>query len=396
MGSLNQQRKTNRCTVCGNEEIVSLIAIDQVPVHCNLLWPTRDAARQAPQGNVDLGFCQNCGHIFNLAFDPGLMEYTQDYENSLDFSPRFRQYARDLATRLVEGYDLHGKDIVEIGSGQGDFLKMLCDLGQNRGVGFDPSYVDEETGNQHQVHFVRDFYSEAYSDYPADFICSRHVLEHIHRPAEFMSMVRRVVGQRQHIVVFFEVPNVLYTVRQLGIWDIIYEHASYFSPPSLAAVFALNGFRVLQTRETFGGQFLTAEALPAGDAPEELPDEDAVARLAQDVAVFAGKYREKVETWEQNLEEYARQGRQAVVWGAGSKGVTFLNTIESGAVVQYAVDINPRKKGMHVSGTGQEIVPPEFLPEIQPDVVIIMNPNYKDEIKQQLEAIGVPAEVVLA
>lgn len=396
MGSLNQQLITNRCTVCGNDEIASLITIDQVPVHCNLLWPTRDAALQAPQGNVDLGFCQNCGHIFNLAFDPGLMEYTQDYENSLDFSPRFQQYAQDLATRLVEGYDLHGKDIVEIGSGQGDFLKMLCDLGHNRGVGFDPSYVDEGRGNQHPVRFVRDFYSEAYSDYPADFICSRHVLEHIHRPAEFMSMVRRVVGQRQHIVVFFEVPNVLYTVRQLGIWDIIYEHASYFSPPSLAAVFALNGFQVLQTKETFGDQFLTIEALPAGDAPEELPGVDAVARLAQDVAVFAAKYREKVETWEQYLQEYARKGRQAVVWGAGSKGVTFLNTIESGAVVQYAVDINPRKKGMHVSGTGQEIVPPEFLPDIQPDVVIIMNPNYKDEIKQQLEAIGVPAEVVLA
>jgi SAM-dependent methyltransferase len=394
MESSNQGPTTRCCTVCGDEKIASLIAINQVPVHCNLLWPTRDAALQAPLGDVDLGFCENCGHIFNLAFDPGLMEYTQDYENSLDFSPRFRQYAQDLATRLVEGYDMHDKDIVEIGSGQGDFLKMLCDLGHNRGVGFDPSYVDDGTENQHQVRFVRDFYSEAYSNYPADFICSRHVLEHIHRPAEFMSMVRRVVGQRHHVVVFFEVPNVLYTVRQLGIWDIIYEHASYFSPPSLAAVFALNGFRVLRTKEVFGGQFLTVEALPAS-GPPELPGVEAVASLAQDVAVFARKYREKVETWERYLEECARQGRQAVVWGAGSKGVTFLNTIESSAVVQYAVDINPRKKGMYVSGTGQEIVPPEFLPEIQPDVVIVMNPNYKDEIGGQLEAIGVAAEVVL-
>jgi hypothetical protein len=395
MESLSQQPTTRRCIVCGNDKISSLIAIEKVPIHCNLLWPTRDAALQAPQGHIELGFCENCGHIFNLAFDPGFMVYTQDYENSLHFSPRFRQYAHGLATRLVEQYDLHDKDIVEIGSGQGDFLNMLCDMGHNRGVGFDPSYVDEGAGNQGRVHFVRDFYSEAYSDYPADFICSRHVLEHIHQPSDFMSMVRQVVGQRHHIVAFIEVPNVQFTVRQLGIWDIIYEHPSYFSSSSLATVLALSGFRVLEMKETFGSQFLTAEALPAGGAPK-LPSVDTVVRLAQDVTVFADKYREKVETWQQYLEEYARQGRRAVVWGAGSKGVTFLNTVKSSNVVQYAVDINPRKKGMHVTGTGQEIVPPEFLPRVQPDVVIIMNANYKDEIGGQLEAVGVSADIVLA
>ena len=190
-------------------------------------------------------------------------------------------------------------------------------------------------------------------------------------------------------------PNVLFTVRQLGIWDIIYEHPSYFSSSSLATVFASNGFRVLETKETFGDQFLTAEASPVSGVLE-LPGVDTVARLAQDVALFASKYKEKVETWQQYLEEYARQGRRVVIWGAGSKGVTFLNTIKSSDIVQYAVDINPRKKGMYVAGTGQEIVPPEFLPEIQPDVVIVMNANYKDEIGQQLEAVGVSAKVVLA
>lgn len=395
MGPLSHQPLTTSCIVCRKDKIANLITIDKVPVHCNLLWPTHDTALRAPQGSINLGFCEHCGHIFNLAFNPRLMKYTQDYENSLHFSPRFQQYVHGLANRLVELYDLHDKDIVEIGSGQGDFLKKLCELGHNRGVGFDPSYVDEGTGNQHQVQFVRDFYTEEYSGYPADFICSRHVLEHIHQPADFMSMVRRAVGQRFHIVVFFEVPNVLYTVRQLGIWDIIYEHPSYFSSSSLATVFAFNGFRILETKETFGDQFLTVEAMPAS-SDLELPSLDSVGGLAQDVTLFSGKYREKVETWQQYLKEWARQGRRAVIWGAGSKGVTFLNTIKSSDVVQYAVDINPRKKGMYVAGTGQEIVPPEFLPRIQPDIVIIMNANYKEEIEQQLNAVDVSADIVLA
>ncbi len=388
------------CTVCGSADIFDLITVGDMPVYCNLLWPSKEGALAAARGDISMGFCRHCSHIFNRAFDPGFLEYTQDYENSLHFSPRFQSYANRLARRLVEQYDLHGKDIVEIGSGQGDFLAMLCELGGNRGVGFDPSYVDEGAENGRpkslgSISFVRDYYSEKYADYPADFICSRHVLEHIPQPAQFLNLLRRVVGQRQQIVLFFEVPNVLYTVRQLGIWDIIYEHPSYFSPSSLATAFEQSGFHVLETNETFGGQFLTAEGQATDDAPAP-PRVENVNQLVQDVAVFARNYRNKVSFWQERLAQIARQGQRAVVWGAGSKGVTFMNTLKSQDVIEYAVDINPRKKGMFISGSGQEIVPPVFLQSYRPDFVILMNPNYEKEIGGKLEALGLAAEILKA
>ena len=52
------------------------------------------------------------------------------------------------------------------------------------------------------------------------------------------------------------------------------------------------------------------------------------------------------------------------------------------------MDINPRKQGMYVAGTGQQIVPPEFLKYYQPDVVIVMNPIYESEIRQIIEGLG--------
>ena len=90
------------------------------------------------------------------------------------------------------------------------------------------------------------------------------------------------------------------------------------------------------------------------------------------------------------------QGQRAVVWGAGSKGVTFMNALKAQDVIEYAIDINPRKKGMFVSGSGQEIVPPEFLQSYRPEFIIIMNPNYEKEIGGQLEALDVPSEILLA
>jgi hypothetical protein len=80
------------------------------------------------------------------------------------------------------------------------------------------------------------------------------------------------------------------------------------------------------------------------------------------------------------------------VWG--SKGVAFLATLNIQDEIEYAVDINPYKQGTYIAGTGQEIVAPKFLRGYRPDVVIVMNPIYCNEIQQDLDRMGVTAELV--
>jgi hypothetical protein len=390
---------TDRCPVCGFADIRAFISISQVPVYCNLLWATREAAVAVPKGDIDLGFCRNCGYIYNMAFDRELMGYTQAYENSLHFSPRFQAYAEELAARLVERYGLYRKEIIEIGSGQGDFLRLLCDLGGNRGLGFDPSYVPEATrdATAGRVSFIQDYYSERYASYEADLICCRHTLEHIENPVTFLSTVRRAIGSRTDTAVFFEVPNMAFTLRDLGIWDLIYEHCSYFVELSLACAFVRSGFRIGTISEAFGGQFLGIEASPgqAGDC-SEVDLGEGLARLGEDVAVFGERYQRKVESWRHRLAGHEAEDHRVVVWGAGSKGVTFLNVVQAHGRIDYVVDINPRKRGMYVAGTGQKIVPPDELRDYAPDVVVIMNPVYQHEIRQMMEGLGLEAELLCA
>lgn len=386
------------CPVCGSNNLRDLIQIPQAPVQCNVLWPTQASALAAVRGDIQLVICHQCAHVFNLAFDAGKIGYAEGYENSLHFSPRFQQYALSKAAELVDRYDLHNKDILEIGSGRGDFLKMLVELGQNRGVGFDPSFaglpLDETIPG---ISFIQDYYSDEYSDFPADFILSRHVLEHIPEPDQFLSMLRQVIGDRLHIVVFFEVPNVMFTLHELGIWDVIYEHCSYFNTPSIREVFERNGFEVLRTQESFENQYLTIEARPIHGKPViSQPDPAVLQAIFQDVNTFADSYREKVASWQNRLEQLRQAHQKAVVWGAGSKGITFLNAFQAQNVIDYVVDINPRKEGMYISGAGQKIVPPAFLQSYQPEYVIIMNANYREEIQSQLESLNIQAQILLA
>jgi len=345
---------------------------------------------------MKLGFCSKCGHTYNFAFVPGLMDYKHDYENSLHFSPRFQEYAEQLALKLIERYRLIGKDIIEIGCGDGDFLELLCRGGQNRCYGFDPSHVPDldETGALKKITFIRDYYSEVYSKYKADLICCRHVLEHIPHPRLFLDTIRNAIGALSQTVVFFEVPNVMYTLKDMGIWDLIYEHCSYFSPPSLRAAFRLSGFEVLDETEAFEGQFLAIEARPVGETCAAERIETVTPNELKDyVSGFKENFTNRVMRWTNELRRMKKAGETAVIWGAGSKGATFLNTLKVTDQIEYVIDINPRKEGMYVSGTGQKIVAPEFLKNYSPNVVLIMNPIYADEIKQMLNDLNLSCEV---
>jgi SAM-dependent methyltransferase len=347
-----------------------------------------------------LGFCRQCGHTFNVAFNPDLMKYyDRDYENSLHYSPRFQEYANSLAASLIARYDLHDKNIIEIGCGRGDFLVLLCELGGNRGVGFDPSYTLKRATDvgQERITFVQDFYSERYADYKADLICCRQVLEHIHRPRDFLSTIRRAIDGWFETAVFFEVPNVNFMLRGLSIWDLIYEHCSYFSAGSLARLFDFCGFAVRNCAEGFEGQFLSIEALPIKDSTaSQSGQRDGLEQLARDVAAFAGRYQSKVSAWRLELEKIASAGKRAVVWGAGSKGVTFLNIFQNSHRIEYIVDINPIKQGKYIAGTGQKIVSPEILLDYRPDIVIVMNPIYFEEIGQHMQKMGLSPKLVSA
>ena len=388
------------CTVCNSASVDVFVEIPQVPIHCNLLWQTYEDAVAASRGDIRLAFCPECGHVFNAAFDPSLMEYTQAYENSLHFSPRFQAYAEALAFRLVTQYGIRDTDVIDIGCGKGDFLAMLCEDGSNRGWGFDPSFVPEnlESTAADRMTIIQDFYSPAYASYQAGLITCRHVLEHIQFPLTFLQNVREAVGNRTDTVVFFEVPNVMYTLKDLGIWDPIYEHCSYFSPPSLQRAFRASGFTIAGLEELFGGQFLGIDTYASPHPPLEGPGEyaPAVASVHTFVQQFSDSYRKKVDQWANIFSELEAEGELVAVWGGGSKGVTFLNTLKPGTLAGVMVDINPRKQGMYVAGTGQQVVGPEALREYRPDAIIVMNSIYRDEIQQQISSLGLAPRILLA
>jgi len=377
------------CPSCASIGLAVFYEVNDMPVHSVLLLPTRDEALNYPTGIIALGFCHSCGFITNLAFESYVHEYSSRYEETQGFSPTFNAFHRRLAKHLIARYDLHHKDVIEIGCGKGEFLAMLCELGDNRGVGFDPAYVPGRVKSD-KATFIRDFYSEKYTDYKADFVCCKMTLEHIQDVSNFVTVVRRSMGDNDKTVVFFQVPDVRRIFNEVAFWDIYYEHCSYFSLGSLGRLFQRSGFEIIDLWQDYDGQYLMIEARPgSGKEINVLPIEEDLEDLHRDVELFVTSFTQRLEQWATKLRSFKEDDRKVVLWGGGSKGVAFLTTLQVGLdLIQYVVDINPHKAGTFMAGTGQEIVPPEYLKIYEPDVVIIMNPIYRDEIQGDLSILG--------
>jgi SAM-dependent methyltransferase len=367
------------------------------PVHTVLNMETRERALSFPRGDIRLGFCESCGFISNVAFDPEQLTYCSECEEAQGFSPTFKSFSQWLGRYLVEEYQIRGKRILEIGCGKGDFLSLLCDLGRNRGIGFDPAYVEGrcERTKQKRMAFVKDFYGEKYSHVEADFVVCQMTLEHIREVGAFVEMVRRGLAGTPESIVFFQVPDVTRILRECAFEDIYYEHCSYFSKGSLSRLFASCGFHVLELQNVYDGQYLIIVSRPSdGPFTQEVSGMGAPEELRTSVLSFSSRMKARLEAWESRLTDLKESGKRVVLWGSGSKGVAFLNMLESSEVIKQVVDINPFRQGSFMAGTGQRVVPPEFLVELRPDVVVVMNPVYRDEIARNIGEMGLNPEIL--
>jgi len=389
--------KQTNCPNCLAGEMKLFYEVPDVPVHSVLLMPTREVAVTFPKRDIALGFCRHCGFIGNTVFDPAVHNYSGQYEETQGFSPTFQAFHRRLAQSLIDDYDLRGKTVVEIGCGKGEFLTLLCEMGQNRGIGFDPAFVAERNpaGAELDVQFIADFYSEKYTDVSADFFCCKMTLEHIPNTAEFVGMVRRAIGDRPESLVFFQIPDMHRILRNLAFWDIYYEHCSYFTAPSLIWLFEQAGFAVEKVWTDYEDQYLMITARPVANKLDiSRFDPTAVERVAEDIEHFLTHQSALIEKWKGNITSFRKQNKRAVVWGSGSKGVAFLTALKLNGSIEYVVDINPFRQGKFMAGTGQEIVGPKFLEQYQPDVAIAMNPIYQNEIQTDLRGRGLKTDVL--
>lgn len=387
--------KHTACPNCRQSDFEDFFEIRNAPVHSLVTIKDREEALEIPRKDITLAFCNHCGFIFNSSFDTSLDYYTQGYEDQQGFSPTFVKFLTGVTQKFIDRYDIKNKEVIEIGCGKGDFISLISELGNNKGIGIDPAWVPGRTKENPNVRFIKEFYSEKHGDLKADCISCRHTLEHIHDTYGFMETIRKSIRDNQKVVLFFEVPSIVRILQIQAFWDIFYEHCTYMSPGSLGRLFRMTGFEVLDMYLEYDNQYLFIEAKPVeGTSGKVHPLEESVEDLKQLTLEFVRKINLQLGEWRNRLAGFKQEGKKVVIWGGGSKSVGFLTQFDDIGIIEHVVDINPHMHGNFIPGIGKQYVSPDFLTDYKPDVVIIMNSVYMEEIRKMLNERGLDPELL--
>ena len=353
-----------------------------VPVLPNRPLAHRDEPFRS--GHILLRQHSGLSFIENTLFDPSLVEYDENYQNSQALSDVFRGHMYGVIEVLKGHLPLESR-IVEVGCGKGQFIEMLDADGYFISQGFDSAYE----GNRSNIERRYLTHSDQIA---ADAIVLRHVIEHIPRPHDFLQMLLQVFGD---VLVYCEVPDFSWILENQAFFDVTYEHVNYFTSESLSNLF---GGEVVEIKNSFGGQYIYV-----------------IARLSKLSTTFHEKYSVERE-WrvmdfdslfpflsrQMKLIEETVSGMRIHVWGAATKGCMFVYHCQRlGYLSQQIVsmvDINPAKWGKFAPGTAVPITAPETLLESlgSRDAVVIANPNYGEEIRVSIANSKYPKTPTIA
>jgi SAM-dependent methyltransferase len=382
------------CPVCDSKRAVPVEKRSRVPVLMNKLYPSHEEARRAACGNLDVVHCEDCGFVWNQAFDPELIVYDASYENDQTNSPAFLDHVKarvaDVLAALPQGALLN---FLEIGCGQGGFIREVAREAGPRlcsAEGYDPAWrgTDGEGRTGGRIHKL--YFNEVSArrlTHTPNVVATRHTIEHVPQPITFLSTIRRSLGPDSRARLFVETPSVTWILRHEAMQDLFYEHCSIFTAQALKYALEKSGFQVLRVDDVFGGQYLWAEAEAQNRVAAKPPRGAELGNLTDGRRRFIGRWRTAVID--------SRSEGLVAIWGAGAKGVTFSILIDpDGTFIDHVVDINPAKQGLHIAGVGLPVLSPEVSSERNPRTIFVMNPNYAAEIREQARRVGITARLV--
>jgi SAM-dependent methyltransferase len=389
----------SNCRLCRRRLTHPVLDLGEQPFSNSYLAPGREAGEK--RYPLRVWVCAAC-LLVQTDFDAPAEEiFSADYAYFSSVSSSWVGHARRYAGEMISRFGLGPESlVVEVASNDGYLLQHF----RGRGIpvlGVEPTRGTAEAaiakGIPTQVAFFGERFARELSVETggAHLIAANNVLAHVPDIADFTRGFAALL--KPEGVATFEFPHVQRLIEGLQFDTIYHEHYSYLSLHAVDTIFAAAGLRVFDVEElpTHGGS-LRVFASRAESAHQVT---DRVARLrAQERAAgldspagygsLARRVGDVREGFLAFLANARAAGKTVAAYGAAAKGNTFLNYCGTTARdIALAADANPAKQGKLLPGSHIPIVSPAHLIARQPDYVVILPWNIKDEIAAQLATI---------
>lgn len=390
------------CIACGHA-LSPLMTLDDMPASAQNIPAASELAEDHPL-SLTLCQCPSCGLV---QFDTEPVDYYRDVIRAGGGTRtmtrlRHEEYAR-LLTAMQE-HHIHGRRIVEVGCGRGEFLRMWQNLAEDPegaaalardqardplsgqpnaaplhlvGIEHKPSLVEEANAVADKKYRVYEGFATGdvrYPEGPFDAFVQFNFLEHQPDPCDMLRNIWH--NLKPQALGLITVPSFEYILRYNGYYELLRDHIANYTEFTLQKLLQDCGFELLSmdlvNRDTI-------EAIVRKADPDELSELHYSGRLI-DVSALRDSYDRLSASVNAHIDHLSESHRTMAIWGASHQGFTLAATTKLGGRVEYIIDSAPFKQGRFSPASHIPIVAPDYAVAHPVDEILIVAPGYTDEI----------------
>jgi SAM-dependent methyltransferase len=405
VSDLEGRDPVSACRLCGAplEHVVADLGVSPV---ANDFLREEDLGRMEPFYPLCALVCEVCLLVQLEAFEPPERIFSDDYAYFSSYSTGWLDHSRRYADAMSERLELGAQSkVVEIASNDGYLLQYFV----ARGIpvlGVEPTANTAAAaiakGVPTEVRFFgREAAADLRADHAADLLIANNVLAHVPDLNDFVAGLALLLAPNG--VLTIEFPHLLRLLEEAQFDTIYHEHYSYFSLLTASRALERHGLAIFDVEElpTHGGSLRIyaghaagvvsdGGATPRGEPGErvlELRGRERAAGIEElpTYLAFADRVRREKREILRFFIEQKEAGVSIAGYGAPAKGNTLLNYCGIGRdFIDYTVDLNPHKQGRYLPGSRIPVRDPEEIRRTQPDLVLILPWNIRDEVIEQL------------
>lgn len=364
-----------RCIACGAPLWETpLLTLDNMPASAQHM-PDAQGVKEDRGLTLDLCQCMGCGLV---QFDCEPVDYYRDVIRAGGFSKTMVELRRYQYKHLIDSYHLEGKKFIEVGCGQGEFLKVLSEFPvEVHGIEHDPHLV--ELARAQGLDVTEGFTETEDTRFAGglyDVFLSFNFLEHQPDPSTMLQAIYR--NLEDDAMGLITVPSFEYIMDHNSYYELIRDHLAYYTFETLTPLLERNGFQVEEceviNRDTLS---VIVRKRPQMDTENLL---ECYVNLKREMETYM-KY---LDAWD----------KKVAIWGASHQGFTLAATTKLGEKARYIIDSAPFKQGKFAPASHLPIVGPDHFHDHPVDAIIITAPGYTDEIAASIrQKFGTSVEV---
>lgn len=385
------------CRFCGK-----ILAHEFIDLGCappsNAYLTARDLNRPEVYYPLKLRVCNNCWLVQTDDYAGAEKLFSPDYAYFSSTSSSWLAHARHYCQSITERLSLNSnKFVVEIACNDGYLLKNFVEAGIPC-LGIEPTASTAAAAQSQNIPVLQDFFGQtlgmrlASEGKKADLIIGNNVYAHVPDINDFTTGLKTLLQPRGTITLEF--PHLMQLIEHAQFDTIYHEHFSYLSLYTVMHIFRKAGLRVFDAEEltTHGGSLRVygchqEDPRPSAGTIASLLGEECSRGMRNPICYQSFQIRaENVKnSFLQFLLDQKTTGKKVAAYGAAAKGNTLLNYAGvKPDLLPYVVDRNPAKQGKFLPGSRIPIVPEVHIRKNNPDFIVILPWNIKEEVMAQL------------